>query len=182
MREIWRVRKATLDDVAGVARVHVDSWRTTYKGIVQTDFLNGMSYENSESRWWNRLERNIAQYALFVAEDDSGRIIGFAHGGPERSGDTVYDGELYAIYLLEDYQRKGIGKQLFRSVVSHLTDNNFQAMLIWVLSDNPSRNFYESMGGQLIREAEIEIGGQLLQKSAYGWRNLEGLKEELSNY
>ncbi|EPZ52572.1 hypothetical protein N007_20490 [Alicyclobacillus acidoterrestris ATCC 49025] len=116
---------------------------------------------------------------MFVAVNDEGQIVGFADGGRERSGDPSYDGELYAIYLLKEHQRKGIGKLLFHHVVSHLASNHFYAMLIWVLYDNPSRYFYESMGGQLIREQSIEIGEQQLRESAYGWRNLMSLQEQL---
>ncbi len=47
-------------------------------------------------------------------------------------------------------------------------------MLIWVLADNPSRRFYERLGGQLVREAEVELGGQRLRELAYGWKNLDG--------
>jgi hypothetical protein len=89
MKNNWRIRKATVADAPGVARVHVDSWRTTYKGLIQADYLNGMSYTNSENRWRNRFDKNPTQYAIFVAEDVYGRIVGFADGGPERTGDTV---------------------------------------------------------------------------------------------
>jgi GNAT superfamily N-acetyltransferase len=159
--------------------VHIDSWRTTYSGIVKDEFLASLSYEKSEERWRNRLASNPVEYAMFVAVNDEGQIVGFADGGRERSGDSSYDGELYAIYSLKEHQRKGIGKLLFHHVVSHLARNHFHAMLIWVLNDNPSRYFYESMGGQLIREQSVEIGEQQLQESAYGWRNLMSLQEQL---
>lgn len=175
------IRKAISDDAPSLARVHIDSWRTTYKGIVQNDFLEAMSYGNSETRWRDRIVNNQSQYALFVAEDDSGRIVGFADGGADRSGGTLYDGELYSIYLLQDSQRKGIGKQLFRHVVMHLKANHFNGMLVWVLAENPSRYFYESLGGQLVREADIKIGGQQLKECAYGWHSLERLEDELLN-
>ena len=116
---------------------------------------------------------------MFVAVDDEGQIVGFADGGSERSRDSSYDGELYAIYVLKEHQRKGIGKSLFHHVVSHLASNHFHAMLIWVLNDNPSRYFYESMGGQFIREQSIQIGEQQLRESAYGWRNLMSPRERL---
>lgn len=117
---------------------------------------------------------------MFVAEDESGRIVGFADGGRERSGDPVYDGELYAIYLLQDYQQKGIGRQLFQHVVQHLVKSKFHGMLIWVLADNPSRHFYESMGGLPVRELEIEIAGKRLQEVGYGWSALQTLVDEFS--
>ncbi|GMA63086.1 GNAT family N-acetyltransferase [Alicyclobacillus fastidiosus] len=179
MGSSWTIRKAVLEDAMGVAKVHVDSWRTTYSGIVNDEFLASLSYEKCEERLRNRIAKNSNEYAMFVAEDEEGQIIGFADGGRERSGDSTYDGELYAIYLLKEHQRKGVGKLLFRHVVSHLASSHFHTMLIWVLNDNPSRYFYESMGGRLVREQSIQIGEQQLQESAYGWRNLMSLREQL---
>ncbi|GEO27808.1 acetyltransferase [Alicyclobacillus acidoterrestris] len=179
MGSIYTIREAVPDDAAGVAKVHVDSWRTTYREIVNDEFLASLSYEKSEERWRNRLANNPVEYAMFVAVNDEGQIVGFADGGRERSGDPSYDGELYAIYLLKEHQRKGIGKLLFHHVVSHLASNHFHAMLIWVLNDNPSRYFYESVGGQLVRGKSIQIGEQQLHESAYGWSNLTSLKDEL---
>lgn len=40
-----------------------------------------------------------------------------------------------------------------RIVVQHLVQSQFRGMLIWVLADNPSRHFYESLDGQPIRES-----------------------------
>lgn len=179
MGSTYTVRKATPDDAAGVAKVHVDSWRTTYSDIVNDKFLASLSYEKSEERWRDRLSNNPVAYAMCVVVDDERQVVGFADGGTERSGDSSYDGELYAIYLLKEHQRKGIRKSLFHHVVSHLASNHCYSMLIWVLNDNPSRYFYESMGGQLIREQSIQIGEQQLRESAYGWCNLMSLQEQL---
>ncbi|EPZ52573.1 hypothetical protein [Alicyclobacillus acidoterrestris] len=45
MGSIYTIRKAVPDDAAGVAKVHVDSWRTTYREIVNDEFLASLSYE-----------------------------------------------------------------------------------------------------------------------------------------
>jgi GNAT superfamily N-acetyltransferase len=79
---------------------------------------------------------------VFVAENEHGDIVGFANGGKELSGKYPYDGELYAIYLLENYQRQGIGNQLVRNVVQELHRFNIFSLFVWVLEDNPSRFFY----------------------------------------
>lgn len=168
----WTIRQATDDDANGIAKVHVESWRTTYRGIVPDDFLDGMSDETSAARWRRIAKQNTPGYAMFVAEDEGGNTVGFANGGRERSGDANYDGELYAIYLLQSHQRKGIGQALFEHIVQHLTNNGFRSMLIWVLAENPSCQFYESMGGIPIREQEIEIGGKRLREIGYGWIGL----------
>ena len=85
-----RIRQAIDSDARGIARVHIDSWRSTYAGIVPADHLAGLDYDEREARW-HRILADRRQNA-FVAEDADGRIIGFASGGPERSGDAAYPG------------------------------------------------------------------------------------------
>ena len=46
-----QIRAAVPEDAASMARVHVDSWRSTYAGIVPAEYLAGLSYPNRESLW-----------------------------------------------------------------------------------------------------------------------------------
>ena len=46
-----RVRTAEPRDADSLARVHVDSWRSTYAGILTDEFLAGLSYRDRESFW-----------------------------------------------------------------------------------------------------------------------------------
>ncbi|MFK0522174.1 hypothetical protein ACINKY_08160 [Paenibacillus illinoisensis] len=39
------IREATINDAEGIAKVHVHSWRTTYKGIIPEEFLTNLSYK-----------------------------------------------------------------------------------------------------------------------------------------
>ena len=104
-----RVRVAHLDDAGPIARVQVDAWRTTYAGIVPTAYLAGRSSRDRESQWTDILSAGRPPESNFVAETDGGEIVGFAGGGPEREGNPTYRGELYAVYLLEQYQGRGRG-------------------------------------------------------------------------
>jgi hypothetical protein len=52
-------------------------------------------------------------------------------------------------------------------------------MYVWVLKDNPSRGFYERMGGRPLTTAEIEIGGKTLTEVSYGWEDLSAAAEHL---
>src|SRR5699024_6256566 len=115
-RCVMKIRKAYSNDALGVAKVQVDSWKTTYKNIVPDGYLEQMTYENREKKW----KDIIFNQAVFVAENN-GEIIGFSNGGNERTGKYPdYKGELYAIYILEEYQRKGVGKLLLEPVVENL--------------------------------------------------------------
>ncbi len=166
------IRKAELKDIAGIAKVHVDSWRTTYKGIVPDTFLNSLSYESREQIW----KRGIEENHIYIAEDENGQIVGFATGGKERTGKyEAYKGELYAIYLFEEQQGNGLGKKLIKSVVDDLLDKKLNSMLIWALEENPACGFYEKLGGKKVDTAEIEIDGQKLGEIAFGWNDLSGI-------
>ncbi len=48
-------------------------------------------------------------------------------------------------------------------------------MLVWVLERNPSKQFYESLGGQPIDEAMIDIGGEEFKEIAYYWENIDSI-------
>jgi GNAT superfamily N-acetyltransferase len=114
---------------------------------------------------------------VYVAEDAQGTIVGFASGGPERSGDPVYTGELYAIYLLAQHQGKGMGRHLVISLVHRLLQEGMRGLLLWVLAANPARTFYERLGGQRVYEKTVTIDGVALLEVAYGWRDVHALVE-----
>ena len=163
------IRKAEIEDVKGIAKVHVDSWRTTYKGIVPDTFLKSLSYEQRELIW----KKGIKENHVFIAENENGRIVGFSTGGKERTGKyEAYTGELYAIYLLKEYQGKGIGRSLVQSVVNDLNGKNLNSMLIWAIEENPACRFYEALGGKQVDTEEIEIAGKKLSEVAYGWNEI----------
>lgn len=166
------IREAISDDIPGIARVHVDTWRTAYIGIVPAEYLAKLSYERSEARWRENLfGQGDAGFAL-VAEAD-GLVVGFAGGGPERDGIPGYDGELYALYVLASYQRRNIGQTLLHTAAQRLAADGFKAMLLWVLQENAqARAFYEAMGGVWVDEKAITIGGAELIDVAYGWPDL----------
>ncbi|BAZ06174.1 GNAT family N-acetyltransferase [Calothrix sp. NIES-3974] len=171
------VREATHNDIPAIAKVHVDTWRTTYRGIVPDEHLANLSYERRGNRWHEILNHNRENgYFTYVAEDESGEIIGFASGGEERTGDPVYQGELTAIYILQNQQGKGIGRCLVQAVAKKLHLSGINSMLVWVLVDNPACQFYAALGGKPVHEKEIEIGGKPLIEVAYGWMETGNLR------
>ena len=174
-----RIRTAGPADASPIARVHVDTYWTTYSGIMPAGYLADLSYRDSES-WWKRvLETHYPATSTFVAETDGGEVVGFARGGPEREGRRTYPGELYSVYLLEAYQRRGIGRRLVSAVAERLLANGLTPMLVWVLKRNhPGRRFYESLGAQRIGQTIVSIGESRLIEMRYGWRDITGLTIE----
>jgi ribosomal protein S18 acetylase RimI-like enzyme len=86
-------------------------------------------------------------------------------------------GEIYAIYLLEQHQGKGWGKKLFAEAAKRLKSEGYASMMLWVLADNPTRGFYEAMGGAATKQKKIEIGSDTLLEVAYEWERIDDLGE-----
>jgi L-amino acid N-acyltransferase YncA len=173
------IRPAQTADAPGIARVHVEAWRSTYRGIVSDAFLDGLQSEPRERFWRATLSTPDAPERVFVGQAAGGAVVGFAAGGPAREGPAPYDGELYAIYLLNTQQRRGLGRRLTLAVARQLLAAGHSAMLVWVLADNPSRGFYAALGGRQVGSKVVEIGGVELKELAYGWSDLAGLAERL---
>jgi len=166
------IRKAVLSDAKGIAKVHVDSWKTTYKNIVSDQYLKNLTYESRDRLW----ENNIPNGGVYVAENKEGEIVGFSSGGLERSGNYHgFEGELYAIYILKEYQGNGIGKALVKPIIEEITELGLNSMLVLVLKDNISRLFYESLGGKKIDSVEVEISEKKLTEIVYGWEDIRNI-------
>ncbi|WFR61747.1 GNAT family N-acetyltransferase [Paenibacillus amylolyticus] len=166
------IRPAHEGDAQGIAHVHTESWKTTYRGIVPDDFLDHLTIESRLPQWEKSIRSGEKDQILVVAEQEHGNIVGFACGGKEREGKLPYDGELYAIYLLKEVQQTGIGQQLATHVVKHLQNQDMKRLIIWALERNSACRFYEKMGGTPVHTQSIRIGGQDLIEVGYGWEDL----------
>src|SRR5216683_782786 len=155
------VRAATLSDAAGIARVNVATWRSAYRGLLPDDFLAALTEANYAERWTRLIGEGSGR--VFVAEEPEG-IVGFASGGRERAGEHGFEGELYAIYVLDAAERRGHGREMVRAVAGVLRDNV------------RARGFYEHLGGTYVRAQPITIGTTTLEEVSYGWHDLDDIR------
>ena len=147
--------------------------------MIPDSVLERLDVDERTENWRRGLEHSDSQNVFLLIE--KGSVIGFASGGPERTSDPVYTGELYTLYLLESTQKRGYGRALFLTVVRALLEQGYTSMLLWVLSTNPARGFYETMGGTVLRTKPIEIGGEALEETAYGYADLRELSSRYSS-
>jgi ribosomal protein S18 acetylase RimI-like enzyme len=180
MDETLKIREARPEDAAAIARVQVETWHTTFRGTLPRDFLAGINLESQTPRWEEELNDPARASFLFVAETGDGEVVGFASCGPERKGDADFGGELYAIYILEAFQRAGLGHALTLAVVERLDAAVFGSMLVWALEVNDAgRRFYEKLGGRLARTGSITRGPHTFPTVGYGWPDITALRETL---
>ena len=132
-----------------------------------------LSNEQEFTKRWSKRIENDPSISICVAEAD-GVLCGFASGGRLRVPVSYYAAELYAIYLLPAAQGNRIGRNLFAAMVDELARQELRHLLVWTLQENPSTAFYERLGGSVVANSILEIGGKKLPSIAYGWPNFAG--------
>jgi len=165
----FHVRSAAHEDAQAIGTIHAESWKTTYKGIVHQSFLDSIDVQKRILGAENRIKNPLTD-CLVLIETTSSQIIGFADVGPCREKNVDADGELYAIYLLQEYQNLGGGKILFQACLSAAKQRNYTKMMVSVLEENtPSRKFYEKMGGHHIGADHVDIETYRYPTATYIW-------------
>jgi ribosomal protein S18 acetylase RimI-like enzyme len=175
-----RVRPATLQDASAIAKVRVDSWRATYRGMIPDTYLDAMSLEDSVTLWERILSApEGSNRSVFVAETQTG-VIGFAAGMMLDEEKFGMNAELTGIYLQPQAQRAGVGRRMLRAVAEECAARGASGMLVWVISGNQgARKFYEKLGAEHLIEQPFTWDGLDLRETGYGWRNLPHLIETI---
>jgi GNAT superfamily N-acetyltransferase len=165
-----KIIKAKPEMASEIAKVHVDSWKTTYKGLLPDEILSNLSYDKSTTTFTKRLNENNDKKFFFVALNGNGDVVGFVDGGPIRDESSNHDmAEIYAIYILESFQNQGIGTQLLKSAKQTMRRLNYKSFKIWVLNNNCYQKFYSKNGGKIVTHKIENIGEHEIDLISYIW-------------
>ncbi len=163
------IRAARPADAPAIGRVYVETWRTTYAGMVPDTVLLEMSEEIQGARWAGLIERE--REMVKVAEDARAGVVGMASGGRARRG-SGFAAEVFTLYVQPDFQGAGIGRGILANMFRSFHAGGLNSAIIWVLAPNPARFFYEAVGGERVGEREERLWGADLPEIAYGWHDL----------
>jgi len=165
-------RPATLDDAAGVARVHCESWWSTYRGLLADAVIRDWAVFEKRLRGWQSILSGDAQSVSVALRDDI--VVGFASGGAVQ--DTAVasandcSGQLYALYLVESAQRFGVGSALLARVLDDLRAAGHARVRVEVLEGNlPAIGFYEKHGAAYRRTFALPRLGSAVSERVYVW-------------
>ncbi|MFW9852014.1 MAG: GNAT family N-acetyltransferase [Candidatus Thorarchaeota archaeon] len=170
-----KIRKAKLTDIKDIAYVQVKSWKTTYPGLLPDKVIKSRTVESRTRKlteFWQDLETSTTR-CVFVAETNDGKIVGFVCGGKTFDKNLPYQGEVYSIYIIKEYQSKGLGTTLMKEAVKFLVNLGFKTMIVWVLEGNEQASqFYEKLGGFLKERKMHDYGGQEFPINGYVWDDI----------
>ncbi len=139
------VRDAVPADAYQVARVHVRSWRSAYRGLIAQDYLDSLTPQDWVHRYdFGRMGLRVPSTLVAVADAS---VCGFASTGLCRDDDLADLGELMAIYVDPRHLNTGIGRLLIGAARERLRARGFAGAALWVLRENDrARRFYERDG------------------------------------
>ena len=143
-----RIRRAELVDARAIAEIVVAGWQGAYRGLVPDEFLDSLSVAGREAAWREMLARDSeGGLPAWLAQRD-GRAVGFVSSGPPRDEDVPLPAaEVYAIYVLPEAWRRGVGRALLETATGHWRARGTDTLVLWVLEGNArARRFYEAMG------------------------------------
>lgn len=167
MTVIYRI--ADINDAAAIAHLHAESWRNTYRGLMNDSYLDGDIYTERLNYWQARFANPTDnQFALVAIKDDE--LAGFAcvYGAFDAEWGSLIDN----LHVRPDLKGQGIGKQLIHKAINWARENYPQiGVYLWVYEANlPSRRFYEAMGGVNVgKELHNNEGGQQACALRYVW-------------
>ena len=141
------LRRATIEDAAGIAQVHVDGWQRAHLGMLSVMYISCMSSRGREEFWRHELNVGAADRKPWVALLDE-RVIGFASGGMARDDDVERGtGEIYQLFVDPECWEKGIRTNLIEHVARDLQQHGFDRVIFWILAaDSTMRQFAEFVG------------------------------------
>lgn len=161
------VREARASDAPGLARIQVESWRSTLTGLVPDEVLAELASTEASERFTERWRDAIthppsSKHKVHVAVDpDTGPggdpsagtaglpPVGFASAGPATDEDKwpATDAELYELHVLPSASGEGHDARLLHAVADTLAEDGFHTACTWALSgDSPRLEFFESAG------------------------------------
>lgn len=152
-------------EAGALARIHIDTWRQTYRDDFTEEFLESLDFERRTEWFEARIDDGEG---LLVAEAE-GEAVGFCLFG--ESSDSGW-GEVFAIYVHADHWGQGHGFRLLEASLSVLRGAGFERALLWVLESNDrAREFYERQGWSLGKPIRLEeIGGTQVTEVRYETR------------
>ena len=155
------IRKAIAEDAYDLAFCHISSWQSAYKGIVPDEYLEKMLIEKDQliERYRNNIKDTGYPEYFCVMYD--GKIIGFIIINISFDNEKHNIGEIWAVYLIEEFRNMGYGKEMLKFSIEKLKNLESEEIFLWVFEENiKARKFYE--------KNNFNYNGEKRENSWYG--------------
>ena len=166
------IRKAIADDAYWIAYVNAHTRYTTYKWLMPEKLLQTRINTIEERAAEVRDSILEGKEYLVVENLDTKDIVWMSIYWNSRNDKYPDSWEIYAIYVLKDYQKLWLGKRLFFAGIECLIEKWYNDMIINVLDWNPTIDFYKKYGGFIVWEWTFQVGKVLMKEKIIFFENI----------
>ena len=165
------IRDGKIEDANKIAKIKIDNWRKTYENIFPDEYLKKLDIEGEIKKY-----KDCFYKRKIKAFEKNGNVIAYCYYG-NREDDNLHDytGEIFALYVKNECQEKGVGTALLNDVIKELSKEHNKIMLWCAKKNHRAISFYNKNGINIIGEDVENIGGKNVEKVALGI-NLEKQK------
>jgi len=151
------LREATQHDAAAIARLHADSWRSAYRGMLSDDYLDHRVYSERDALWKQRFSESTENPFFAILAQVESDLAGFACVFP--NNDPIYGAFLDNLHVVPQRTGQGIGMRLLAAVAERLvTDEKRGGLYLWVIAKNSrARQFYSKAGAQEVERVVLPM-------------------------
>jgi GNAT superfamily N-acetyltransferase len=146
------VRPATVDDVAELARIQLDTWRLAYQTVLPADILQSLTVDEIAASWHAAITTPpTPKHRVLIATEGAYRV-GFAAFGPDadrQPEDPAPESTAAVSMLLVEprWGRRGHGSRLLAAVSDLARAGGTNRLVAWVPArDSVTLGFYRSAG------------------------------------
>ncbi len=169
------IRRAHPSDIPAIARIHVASWRETYRGTLPDRMLASLTVRDREATWRGAMTDHPGFRDVVVAER-RGQVVAFGSCGLAWDSALGMEGEIEALYVLKREQLRGVGTRLMGAMARAMLDHGLRSAGLWVSRDNLAAiAFYRTLGGRVVGSAIRSFGGMAVPSVAVIWPDLHEL-------
>ena len=157
----YLIRLANKNDCKELSKLKHQVWQETYRGIYSDQKIDNFDYQTNEKRFLDII--NNKGITLYIVESGN-KIVGYMSCGTPLRPYKNYKQDIGLLYLLQEYQGKGIGKKLFNIACDSIRKNGYKQFFISCNKYNtPAQAFYKKMGGVVDYVDDDNIDGSLPQ-------------------
>lgn len=172
----FSVRKANADDAYWISYVNAHTRYSTYKWLIPEKMLKTrINTINERTEKTREFIENGKDY-LVVENNETHEIVWMSVYWPSRNENYPNSGEIYAIYILKEYQKFWLGKELFSAWINELIKLWYNDMIINVLKWNNAIDFYKKYGGQIVWEKSDQVGAFILEEYILFFDDIKSIK------
>ena len=149
-----RVRRAEVADAEAVREVGLKTWPVAYAGLASPEFI-----ADGLAAWWSleAVERGISKGITLIALE-ADQVVGMV--GLGREADFWV---MWKLYVLPEYQGRGVGKALLDGAIAALPDGTPELLLDVLVTNEAAIGFYRKHGfGEPRRTPDRDLGDELM--------------------